>query len=54
MNLPEDFRKNAADCRDLAKEATDPTQKAQWLKLADEWLRVAEASYSRPDAFDAK
>jgi hypothetical protein len=54
MNTSEDFRKNAAECLDLAKKTTDPEQSAQWLKLADEWLRVAQAAHIRPDAFDAK
>src|SRR5688572_29769045 len=33
------YRQNADDCR--AQEARDPTQKEAWLKLADEWLRLA-------------
>jgi hypothetical protein len=54
MNTTDDFHKNAAECRDLAEKTADPTQRAQWLRLADEWQRMAQAAHSRPDAFDAK
>ena len=50
----DDFSKNAAECREQANKAADPGHKAQWVQLADAWLRMAEAAHSRPDAFDAK
>jgi hypothetical protein len=54
MNTADEFRKNAAECRALADGTSNPQEKAQWLKLADEWLRMAQSAHSRPDAFDAK
>ena len=54
MNIADEFRKNDAECRAIAAKTRDPQEKAQWLKLADEWLRMAQAAHSRPDAFDAK
>ena len=35
------YRQNADDCR--AQAARDPTEKEAWLKLADEWLRLADS-----------
>ena len=35
------YRQNADDCR--AQAARDPIEKEAWLKLADEWLRLADS-----------
>jgi hypothetical protein len=49
-----DFRRNAEECRSLASKTTHPEEKAQWLKLAEEWTRMADATASRPEIFDVK
>jgi hypothetical protein len=54
MNPTDEFRGNSAKCRSLANAASDPAQKAEWLKLSEEWLRIAAAAHIRPDTFDAK
>jgi hypothetical protein len=54
MNPANDFRKNAAQCRELASTTPDHKQKTEWLKLAEEWERMATAAHARPDWFDAK
>ena len=37
------FRKSADECRELAGQSTSPEHKERWLKIADDWLRLAEA-----------
>jgi hypothetical protein len=54
MASSDDFRKNAGECRLFASKALSPEEKAQWLKLADEWTRMADAARALPDGFDAK
>jgi hypothetical protein len=54
MNQAEQFRKNATGCRDLANKTKDPQQKAQWLKLSEQWDLMAAAAHARPDAFHGK
>jgi hypothetical protein len=54
MNQAEQFRKNAAECRDLSHKTRDPKEKAQWLKLAENWDLMAAAAHIRPDGFDTK
>jgi len=53
--IPSDvYRKNAAECRDLASNTQDLETKAEWLKLAEEWSRMAAAAHSRPSTFEDK
>jgi hypothetical protein len=54
MNQAEQFRRNAAECRDLSKKTKDPEQQAQWLKLSENWEQIAAAAHARPDGFDVK
>ena len=47
MDMVDEFRKHAAECRKAAENAKDPTDRAQWLRLAGRWescLEVAKAS----------
>jgi hypothetical protein len=47
MDMVDEFRKHAAECRQAAESAKDPTDRAQWLRLAGRWescLEVAKAS----------
>ena len=37
------FWKNADECRQLAGQSTSPDHKERWLKIADDWLRLADA-----------
>jgi hypothetical protein len=40
----EEFRKQADDCRALAARAIKPIDKASWLRLAEDWLKLAQAA----------
>ena len=40
----EQFLANAAECRRLAEQASSPEYKERWLKIADDWVRLAEAT----------
>ena len=42
MNPADRFRQNADDCRQRSLQARMPADKAIWLKLAEEWQRLAE------------
>ena len=42
MNPSERFRQNADDCRQRSVQARMPADKAIWLKLAEEWQKLAE------------
>ena len=35
------FRREARDCRDRADKASDPADREDWLKLAEEWAKLA-------------
>ena len=37
-----EFRKQAEDTRQMALQATNPADKEAWLRIADEWLRLAQ------------
>jgi hypothetical protein len=37
----ERFRKKAEECRDLAEKAMSPLDKEAWLRLAEDWLKLA-------------
>ena len=38
----ERYRKQAEDCRQMAAKAVRPLDKEAWLKLAGDWLRLAD------------
>ena len=40
------YRDNAKTCRRLADTTKDPEQKANWLMIAAEWKRLADATRS--------
>jgi hypothetical protein len=45
------FRKQADECREMAAKAVSPLDKAAWLKVAEEWLKLAmNAENRRPFA----
>jgi hypothetical protein len=44
-DMPKDdairLRKQADECRELASRAVSPLDKEAWLRLAEEWLKLA-------------
>ena len=42
-NDVERFRNEARECRQLAERATNPIDKQAWLRLAEDWIKLAEA-----------
>jgi hypothetical protein len=38
------FRKQAEECRELAAEARSSLDKEAWLRLAEEWLKLAAST----------
>ena len=38
----ERYRKQAEDCRQMARKVISPLDKEAWLKLAGDWLRLAD------------
>jgi hypothetical protein len=38
----ERYRKQAEDCRQMAGKVISPLDKEAWLKLAGDWLRLAD------------
>jgi hypothetical protein len=36
------YRHNADDCRKRSLQARTPADKANWLKIAEEWQKLAE------------
>jgi hypothetical protein len=43
----ERYRKMAEDCREQATKAVSPLDKEQWLKLAADWLLLAQSAEAR-------
>ena len=41
-DLAERYRQNADDCRQRSLQARTPADKANWLKIAEEWQKLAE------------
>jgi hypothetical protein len=39
-----EFRKRADECRQLAKTSRTPEDQALWLRLARDWLSLAETA----------
>jgi hypothetical protein len=42
LSASDEFRKQAEDCREWARRALRPQDKVFWLKLAEDWQRMAE------------
>jgi hypothetical protein len=36
------YRKNADDCSTLAARSVRPADKERWLKIAEQWLQMAQ------------
>jgi hypothetical protein len=42
MTTSDEYRKFAQECRQQAEKTWRPDEKAMWLKLAEQWQRMAE------------
>jgi hypothetical protein len=42
MGSAKRYRQNADDCRQRSLQARLPVDKANWLKIAEEWQKLAE------------
>jgi hypothetical protein len=42
LTTTELYRRTAEECRQEAEHASDPSDKAAWLKLAEDWRKLAE------------
>ena len=49
-NDAERFRGEAKECRRLAERATSPIDKEAWLRLAEDWFKLAEEAEKRRPA----
>jgi hypothetical protein len=43
MSQADEFRQNAIECQQQVEKSLTPHDKQQWLKIADHWLKLAEA-----------
>jgi hypothetical protein len=44
---PAKFRKQAEECREQAAKALSPLDKDAWLRVANDWLKLALSAESR-------
>jgi hypothetical protein len=44
MGSAERYRQNADDCRQRSLQARTPADKANWLKIAEEWKSLRKRS----------
>jgi hypothetical protein len=42
MDLLDEFRKHAGECRKMAKQARTPADRETWQHMAERWVRCAE------------
>jgi hypothetical protein len=43
MSQSAEYRQSAAECQQRATKLIDPLDKQQWRKIAEHWLKLAEA-----------
>jgi hypothetical protein len=54
MNKSDKYRAQAEECLSMARKAVNPDDKATWLKMAEDWLRlIRPPRQSASDKFDA-
>jgi hypothetical protein len=51
MTKVEKYHKIAVECREEADKAIRPIDRAHWLELAEQWVRMAHEAARHPDAF---
>jgi hypothetical protein len=44
MALTDKYHQNAVECHLEAQRSTNPLDKQQWLKIAGQWLKLAEVA----------
>jgi hypothetical protein len=42
------FRKEAEECRQMAAKAINTRDKEEWLRLAGDWIKLAQEADARP------
>jgi hypothetical protein len=47
MNLAQEYRKHAHECREMARLTQDLESRAGWGRLAERWLRCADLEEAR-------
>ncbi|MEA2876831.1 MAG: hypothetical protein QOF14_2027 [Hyphomicrobiales bacterium] len=53
MSKSDEYRENAAECQKMARLATNPGERATWLEMASDWLRmIPKAERSAGEKFD--
>jgi hypothetical protein len=43
------FRRQADECREQAAKAINPLDKESWLRVAEEWIKLAQATERREE-----
>jgi hypothetical protein len=44
-----DYRERAVHCRERAAAVSDPKSKEYWLRMADDWAKLAESTERAQD-----
>jgi hypothetical protein len=50
---PDEYRANAQECDRMAASSRSPNQKAKWLQMAQQWLRMISKVGPTESQFDA-
>jgi len=54
MSKYDEYRANAAECQRMARLSRNAGEKATWLQMAQDWLRmIPQSRPSASDKFDA-
>ena len=54
MSKSDEYRANADECQKMARLSKHPGEKATWLQMAQDWLRmIPQPKQSASDKFDA-
>jgi hypothetical protein len=54
MSKSDEYRANAEECERMARRSRNPADKATWLAMAEDWMRmIKQPRLSAWDRFDA-
>jgi hypothetical protein len=54
MSKPDEYRVNAQECERIAAISRNPNEKAKWLQMAQQWLRmISKVERIKSDQRDA-
>ena len=54
MSKSDEYRANTEECQRMARRSRNPADKATWLAMAEDWLRMIPLpKQSKADSFDA-